>query len=116
MKNALLLLFVSILLMSFSRQQTKTPPVFLNTFTPNGDGKNDFFTVENLSEYPNSELTVFTRWGNKVYESSPYKGDWNGACNTCKKGAEKLSDGVYYYIFTDKDTEKQYNGYVNIFY
>jgi gliding motility-associated-like protein len=60
-----------------------------NSYTPNGDGKNDFFVIKGLEAFPNSKLTVFNRWGNEVYSSTGYTNTWN---------AEKLSDGVYFYI------------------
>jgi gliding motility-associated-like protein len=60
-----------------------------NSFTPNGDGKNDFFVIKGLDAFPNSKLTVVNRWGNEVYSSNDYTNSWN---------AEKLPDGVYFYI------------------
>ena len=60
-----------------------------NSFTPNGDGKNEFFFIKGLEAFPNSKLTVLNRWGNEVYSSNDYTNSWN---------AEKLPDGVYFYI------------------
>jgi len=59
-----------------------------NIFTPNGDGYNDVFAFDSLFHYPGSRLTVFNRWGKKVYESNDYKNDWNGG---------DVADGVYFY-------------------
>ncbi len=66
----------------------KSVVVPANVMTPNGDGFNDTFIFENLKFYPNSKLTVFNRWGKKVYESSNYQNDWKG---------DNMTDGVYYY-------------------
>lgn len=60
-----------------------------NVFTPNGDGVNDKFVVENLDNYPYSKLEIFNRWGKKVYSNDDYKNDWTG---------DNLADGVYYYV------------------
>lgn len=60
-----------------------------NSYTPNGDGKNDFFVIKGLEAFPNSKLTVFNRWGNEVYSSNGYANTWN---------ASNLADGVYFYI------------------
>ncbi|MFH0865185.1 MAG: gliding motility-associated C-terminal domain-containing protein [Bacteroidota bacterium] len=60
-----------------------------NVMTPNGDNINDFFKINGLEKFPDSELYIFNRWGKIVYKSSDYQNDWNG--NLCP-------DGVYYYI------------------
>ena len=74
---------------------TNTRP---NAITPNGDGLNDFLLFEELvfdfQEFPNSELTIFNRWGDVVYKAHPYNNDWDGRSNT----GEKLPQGTYYYI------------------
>jgi gliding motility-associated-like protein len=83
-----------------------------NVFTPNGDGHNDYFVIENIEFYPNSTMLVYNRWGRKVYENNNYQGDWDG---------EKCSDGVYFFVFTanygnygNGDELKQQNGTVTI--
>jgi gliding motility-associated-like protein len=77
-----------------------------NVITPNGDGKNESFSFTNLDMYPNSKLSVFNRWGRKVYENGNYQNDWKG---------DNLAEGVYYYTLTvaDKSLTKL-NGTVNI--
>ncbi|MCX6294697.1 MAG: choice-of-anchor L domain-containing protein [Bacteroidetes bacterium] len=64
-----------------------------NVITPDGHGPavNEFFYVENLDKFPGSSLAIYNRWGNKIYESSDYKNNWNGS---------KSVDGVYYYVLT----------------
>ncbi len=62
----------------------KTP----NIITPNGDGFNDFFIVENLEYLLNCRLEVYNRWGQLVYSNDNYDNLWN---------AEDLADGVYFY-------------------
>lgn len=61
-----------------------------NTFTPNGDGINDYFKIRGLELFPENRMVIFNRWGNEVYKASPYKGEWNGS---------NLSEGTYYYVF-----------------
>ena len=60
-----------------------------NIFTPNGKGGNDTFFIDGLDKYAGSELMVYNRWGNLVYESSDYKNDWR---------AIDLSEGNYWYV------------------
>ena len=40
-----------------------------NVFTPNGDGKNDTFYLENLSSFEFNEVTIINRWGSTVYQA-----------------------------------------------
>lgn len=48
-----------------------------NTFTPNGDIWNEFWEIKGtgIEEY---HLTVFNRWGEKVFETDTFKHYWNG--------------------------------------
>jgi hypothetical protein len=41
-------------------------PKIPNTFTPNNDGINDFWTIEYLNTYPDNRVQVFTRTGQLV--------------------------------------------------
>lgn len=67
-----------------------------NVFTPNGDSKNKFFTIEGIDQYPGSKLTVLNRWGTVVFESENYNNQWSG---------EDQPDGAYYYIYSRSDGE-----------
>ena len=65
-----------------------------NAVTPNGDGKNDRFTIQGLHNYANADLTIFNRWGNEVYRSRDYHNEWE---------AIGVSDGTYYYRLVLRD-------------
>lgn len=69
-----------------------------NGFSPNYDLQNDTFVIPELA-YLNGALTVWNRWGDKVYEASNYQNDWDGTCQggLCM-GKEKLPDGTYFYL------------------
>lgn len=38
--------------------------------TPNGDGINDTWFIENIERYPAAQIRVFNRWGAEVFKSS----------------------------------------------
>jgi gliding motility-associated-like protein len=66
-------------------------------FSPNGDGSNDQFIIENTGN-KRIEIEIFNRWGNIVYKNPNYKNDWDGRSNTGVKIGSDLPDGTYYYI------------------
>ncbi|OQY42126.1 MAG: hypothetical protein B6242_16510, partial [Anaerolineaceae bacterium 4572_78] len=48
-------------------------------FSPNEDGINDFFVIPGVERYPNLIITIFNRWGNKVFEAKGgYDNSWDG--------------------------------------
>ncbi len=47
-----------------------------NTFTPNGDGKNDTFQIIGMEVIDNADLLVFNRWSNEVYKNKNYRNEW----------------------------------------
>ena len=54
---------------------------FPKAFTPNNDGLNDWFKILgplNMTEY---HLTIYNRWGQKVFETFDYSKGWNGSFN-----------------------------------
>lgn len=67
-------------------------------FTPNKDGKNDYFGIES-SYVKTFEIEIFNRWGNLVYSSSNKNEQWNG--NYRDKPAPQ---GTYIYV-------AKYSGY-----
>ena len=70
-----------------------------NVFSPNGDGKNDFFTPISPGKYGVYDfdkffIKIYNRWGELIFESTDPYFKWNG---TNAQG-KPMSDGVYYYI------------------
>lgn len=39
--------------------------VIYNLVHPTGDGKNDYFIIDNINKYPNNSVQIFNRWGGK---------------------------------------------------
>ena len=63
-----------------------------NVFTPNGDGDNDFWVIQNIDEYSTISLQVVNDSGIPVYTSTS-KEPWDGSVN-----GKKVDAGVYFYI------------------
>ena len=70
-----------------------TPECVPNVFTPNNDQVNDFWNLEQAYLYSDTEITVWGRFGRKVFESVGYDVPWDGKT---EKGND-VPDGVYYY-------------------
>ena len=81
--------------------------VFYNIITPDGNGQNDVFFIENLENYAVKKLVIYNRWGKEVYSSDSYDNKWNGG---------DLSAGSYYYVLDTNNgvEEKSYKGMVEI--
>ncbi len=58
--------------------------------SPNGDGKNEFFDLNNFDV---KVFSIFNRYGVKVYVKSGYKNEWTGQTDS----GEILPDGTYFY-------------------
>ena len=69
--------------------------------TANGDGDNDAFYIENLSFYPDNEVTLYNQWGNRVYHSKGYQNDWSG---------KNLPDGNYFYLINIPSLSTTFKG------
>ncbi len=75
--------------------------------TPNGDGETETLEFKDISlnlasDFPNNKLVVYNRWGDIVYQKSPYDNGWTGEY----KGSI-LPEGVYYYIFQQNRKKKE---------
>ena len=82
-------------------------------FSPNGDGVNDTFEIIGIEDYPNNHLSVFNRWGHKVYERQAYDNSWNGTSESpLTIGNGMLPKGTYYYALDLGDGTKLMKGYV----
>lgn len=74
-----------------------------NVITPNGDNMNDYFVIDNI-QYWDNVLTIYGRWGNKVYEVTNYRSQWKG---------DDLPDGTYYYVLKINDGE-EHAGHITV--
>ena len=85
-----------------------------NAFTPNGDGKNDYFEVYgNKEAWKYFSVQVFDRWGEKVMDSNDPNFKWDGQF----KG-KQAPMAVYVYevhlVYLDNHTDKLFKGTVTL--
>ena len=80
-----------------------------NVFSPNGDGINDKWMIQNLSDYPGAYVEIFNRYGQKVFYSSGYNDPWDGKLN-----GTPLPVATYYYVITLKNSFEPITGSITI--
>jgi len=69
--------------------------------SPNNDGENDTWIIENITNFPKAKIEVFDRNGIMVYKATDYQNNWNGNRNG---SGELVPVGSYYFsinIFGD---------------
>ncbi|WP_045465702.1 T9SS C-terminal target domain-containing protein [Sporocytophaga myxococcoides] len=84
-----------------------------NAFTPNKDGNNDTWEIENINGFPNVTFEVYNRWGTLVWKSTGNLKQWDG---TNFRNGELLPDGTYFYVIDLHSVifKDPYSGYVQI--
>lgn len=80
-----------------------------NILTPNNDGYNDKWVVENIDVYPDNEVKVFDKAGRVVYTKKGYDNSWDGTMN----GAA-LNEDTYYYILDFGISRPKFKGYITL--
>jgi gliding motility-associated-like protein len=73
---------------------TTGEPAVPTGFSPNGDGNNDLLNVYGTMDVVDYNFQVYSRWGQKLWESSDKTKGWDGTF----KGQE-APVGVYAYVF-----------------
>ena len=87
-------------------------------FSPNGDGINDFWEIDDITDYPNNEVLIYNRWGDLVFQTKNYNNATNvfaGIANKSRNlGADQLPEGTYFFeIRTEKPNHfKKTKGYL----
>ncbi|TDE26751.1 gliding motility-associated C-terminal domain-containing protein, partial [Flavobacterium ranwuense] len=86
-----------------------------NAFSPNGDGINEVFVIDNIDDtvcYPDNTVEIYNRWGVLVFETKGYnntdkafKGFSEGRATISKSSG--LPTGTYFYIlnYTSVDND-----------
>ena len=87
-------------------ENTLPAPLILS---PNGDGMNDNWVVQNVHLYSEMKLTIFSSLGQVVYSTLNYQNDWNAMFRN-----KPLPRGVYYYVFVASDGKVAYRGTISI--
>jgi gliding motility-associated-like protein len=80
-----------------------------NAFSPNGDGINDTWKIPGIENYPAASVQIFSRSGQKVFESTGYVAPFDGNYN-----GKQLPAGTYFYIINLNASCNLYSGSVTV--
>jgi len=87
----------------FEIEKERCPVSVPRYFSPNDDNYNDFLEISNLDKYPDFELFIFNRSGQRVHHQQDTYEHWDG-----KWLGVNLPDDTYYYLlFYDKKNKEQ---------
>jgi gliding motility-associated-like protein len=81
--------------------------------SPNNDGLNDRFIIENLNPADKVRIEIYDRLQSLVFRDANYKNNFDGIGNQKRLVTNELPDGTYYYILNFNDS-KPITGYIII--
>ncbi|GAB4377121.1 MAG: hypothetical protein Kow0075_05140 [Salibacteraceae bacterium] len=86
-------------------------PDFYTGITPNGDGFNDTWWVDNAEFFTVKKVSIYNRYGDLVWKSDDYSNTNNPFDGTHRNGSP-LPDGTYFFIAEFDDSK--YRGWIEI--
>ncbi len=96
----------------FEIKRSRTPfssLVVANTFTPNGDGKNDKWSVPGLRFYDGARISVFDKDGDRLFYTEIPDQGWDGTFN-----GKQLPIGSYYWVIEALELGEIRRGILNL--
>ena len=94
-------------------KKEELPLKFYTGFSPNGDGTNDIWEIDNINLYENNKVHIYNRWGDEVWSKEKYdnvKIVWEGR----NKQNQDLPDGSYFYVIEAESLKSRQKGWVQI--
>jgi gliding motility-associated-like protein len=81
-------------------------PYLPNVINPNSDIPNNArLKIPFLEDYPNNNVSIFNRWGRKVYDKDNYDNSWAG---------ENLPEGTYFYVVSAPELSPTLKGTITL--
>lgn len=89
--------------------------IVYNAISANGDASNAIMRIGNITLYPKNIVSIFNRWGDKVFEVKGYDNDQKVFLGTSNVGGNKdLPAGTYFYTIDKGDGSPMVNGYLSL--
>lgn len=89
--------------------------VVFNAISADGDERNAILKISNITLFTNNKVSIFNRWGDKVFEVKGYDNDqsaFRGDSNI--GGTKELPAGTYFYVIDLGDGSPLVNGYLSL--
>lgn len=80
-----------------------------NAFTPDADGYNDTWVLDNIQNYEGATIQIFNKWGTLVFESDHNYESWDGSYQ-----GNTLPSATYYYVIDLNKGSAPYTGPLTI--
>jgi gliding motility-associated-like protein len=83
---------------------------FPDGISPNGDGINDTWIIDNIELFEDAIVEIYNRWGQMLWQSAPgYPIPWDG-----RYDGNELPVGTYYYVIRSDNFEQPFTGPITI--
>lgn len=93
--------------------ESECPVKTYNAFSPNNDGKNDFWYIDNIINFEPNKVIIYNRWGDILNEFENYDNVtvyWSGE----DKNGNPLPPGTYFYVLIAEDEKQNQASWVEI--
>lgn len=103
----------------YERGAAPNPPVdsptsiSVNAFSPDGDGVNDVWIIPELSDFPENEVTIMNRWGDRIWSAENYDNAtiaWDGKSSD----GTTVANGTYFYVVKINNLPESFSGWVQV--
>jgi gliding motility-associated-like protein len=87
--------------------------IVYNAVSANDDRLNDFLYIKNIDRFPENKVSIFSRWGDKVFEIENYDNAdrvFKGKSNI--NGEKSLVNGTYFYVIETRNGRLKVNGFL----
>lgn len=85
-----------------------------NAFSPDNDGVNENWVIQGLGQFPEHQLTIYSRWESVILKEAPYQNDWHGELRTSYSDSNgpNVPEGTYFYILELGNEQPALKGFI----
>lgn len=85
-----------------------------NAFSPDNDGRNETWIIEGLGQFPEHQLTIYSRWESVILKEAPYQNDWQGELRASYSDSNRpnVPEGTYFYILELGNGQPALKGFI----